>query len=489
MWTQIKSYLKGSVEAALLGRSLRLEEYLDLDSFSENRCRLSKEMRIKAFQIFELYENDLKEKNMWDDCDRIMDLLKKYNLRNQQADSSGGGNYYDRVYVDEIQDCTQAEICLFFVAAGFEVQSLFLVGDPAQAVVEGVDFRFEEVRSIVHKLSQRKETLHKATSLTTNFRSHGGILNCSSAVLDILDVAFPGSVKKSHTEFCYPGPKPAYYMLDSTTGGALLDLRDILGGNERTVVVCRDEIIDEVQSMSNDKYVWGIRVAKGLEFSDVVLVNFFHSIPSSDQRIWKLMLEAELAGTTKHLMKLLQKHLQVEMQLKLLYTGMGRSRNSLLFVETKTSVAGRAFFSWLQAKQLADPFDISSSKSERDTLTLDEWRTRGLDLARSADGPSSIPKLIEAVKCFEKAKSAKFLHRASAELEFHLLMQRLEDREVASTGGGSTSMTRAEEEEVAELIETMLQNHLHAEVKILCEAVKLTTCNPAKFNQYIVLRL
>lgn len=460
---------------------------MDLESFGENRCRLSKEMRVKAFRIFEQYENDLKDNNMWDDCDRIMNLLKKHDLRKHQPDTTaggGGGIDYDRVYVDEIQDCTQAEICLFFVAAGFRVQSLFLVGDPAQAVVEGVDFRFEEVRSIVHKLSQEKDTLHKATSLTTNFRSHGGILNCSSAILGIMDAAFPGSIKKSHTDCCSQGPKPAYYMMDRS--GAALDLKDILGGNERTVVVCRDEIRDEVQSISNDGYVWGIRGAKGLEFSDVVLVNFFHSIPKADQKAWKQMLEADRAGTTKQLTKLLQKHLQVEMQLKLLYTGMTRSRNSLLFVETNPSVAGRAFFSWLQAKQLADPFEISS-KPERYSLTLDEWRLRGLALVLSADGSSSIPKLKEAVNCFERAKSAKFLNRASAELDFHLLMQRLEDREESSMG--SASMTQAEEKEVAELIETMLQSQLHAEVKILCEAVKLRTCNPDKFNEYIMLRL
>ena len=174
------------------------------------------------------------------------------------------------------------------------------------------------------------------------------------------------------------------------------------------------------------------------------------------------------------------------MQLKLLYTGMTRSRNSLLFVETNPSVAGRAFFSWLQAKQLADPVEISS-KFERYSLTLDEWRSRGLALVLSADGSSSIPKLKEAVNCFERAKSTELLNRASAELDFHLVMQRLEDREESSMG--SASMTQVEEKEVAELIETMLQSQLHAEVKILCEAVKLITCNPDKFNEYIVLRL
>ena len=59
--------------------------------------------------------------------------------------------HYDRIYVDEVQDSTQAEISLFFLAAGLKTGSFFLSGDPAQAVVEGVDFRFEEVREVVHR--------------------------------------------------------------------------------------------------------------------------------------------------------------------------------------------------------------------------------------------------------------------------------------------------------------------------------------------------
>jgi hypothetical protein len=44
--------------------------------------------------------------------------------------------------MDKIQHFTQAEINLFLLA-GLDVQSsLILVGDPAQAVEEEVDFRF-----------------------------------------------------------------------------------------------------------------------------------------------------------------------------------------------------------------------------------------------------------------------------------------------------------------------------------------------------------
>jgi len=39
------------------------------------------------------------------------------------------------------------------VAVGGSVDALFPAGDPTQSVVEGVEFRFEEVRSLVYVLS------------------------------------------------------------------------------------------------------------------------------------------------------------------------------------------------------------------------------------------------------------------------------------------------------------------------------------------------
>lgn len=192
----------GSVEAVLPGRPLTLSEYLDEKSFGKDRCRLPRELRRKAYQIYEQYEANLRSKGLWDDSDRVMDVLSRCELKLLQPLSgcvpievAHQDCDYDKVYVDEIQDCTQAEICLLFIEAGLDVQSLFLVGDPAQAVVEGVDFRFEEVRAIVYKLSDGRETLERPVKLSVNYRSHSGILKCASAVLDTMHAAFPGSAK------------------------------------------------------------------------------------------------------------------------------------------------------------------------------------------------------------------------------------------------------------------------------------------------------
>ena len=473
-----------------------------------------------AFRIFEKYEKELVATDMWDDCDRMLDLLKRCDLNAKDrrplsgciSDGLGGtsSRNYDRVYVDEVQDCTQAEICLFIVAAGLQFQSLFLVGDPAQAVVEGVDFRFEDLRSIVFQLSQGRELLDRPTTLTANYRSHTGILNYAEKVIDLLDEAFPGSAKKLPTECRAHGPRPAFYMVNATATATGVDLKDVLAMNERLVVLCRDEF--RLQSNASST-LFGIREVKGLEFADVVLVDFFANIPDCDQKVWKQLLTAARAGVLKQS----SWGPQLEAQLKLLYTGSTRSQNRLMFFETRSSVAGLAFFSWLQANQLAEPLQISQDMEEQPIfMTSDEWRARGLDLTLSAEGAAAIPLLREAVKCFEKAKDSKLLQRASAELEFHKKMHSLTEARCSSgsssgattttsSSGATTttcssssssssissiqSMAQSEEKEVAGLIEKLVENQLHSSARSLCEAVEPICCDPAKFNRYITSRL
>ena len=50
---------------------------------------------------------------------------------------------------------------LYFMTAGLNTNALFLAGDPAQAVVEGVEFCFEEVRSLVYQLTGSRESLQR----------------------------------------------------------------------------------------------------------------------------------------------------------------------------------------------------------------------------------------------------------------------------------------------------------------------------------------
>ncbi|KAJ1437479.1 hypothetical protein B484DRAFT_392733, partial [Ochromonadaceae sp. CCMP2298] len=126
-WTQIRSFIKGSVEA-LLGegaaggstsssgssssgasssggsRALSLPAYLAL---AKGRCRLQPPERAEAYAVYAKYKALLVRAGLWDDCDRVMRILLAAGLHLPLGKSggdgggSGFGQVFDKVYVDE----------------------------------------------------------------------------------------------------------------------------------------------------------------------------------------------------------------------------------------------------------------------------------------------------------------------------------------------------------------------------------------------------
>jgi len=102
--------------------------------------------RCEAFEVFEAVGAVYVNKRLWDDGDRLLAIHRAL----QQAPQRGLLRTFYKVYVDEVQDLTNAELALLLHMSSSG--SLFLAGDPAQSVVEGVDFRFEEVSSVFDAL-------------------------------------------------------------------------------------------------------------------------------------------------------------------------------------------------------------------------------------------------------------------------------------------------------------------------------------------------
>jgi superfamily I DNA/RNA helicase len=163
--------------------------------------------------MFERYDKCMKELGLWDDCDRIAALFNRLESVRASDPVAYQNVRYNKVYVDEVQDYTQAEIAVFFCLCG--PGDLFLAGDPAQSVVEGVEFRFEEIRSVGYCLygEERKHLVpDKPRTVHLNFRSHCGILNVAAAVLSCLFEVFPDSAKQLKEDLgLFHGPRPGVF--------------------------------------------------------------------------------------------------------------------------------------------------------------------------------------------------------------------------------------------------------------------------------------
>ena len=184
--------------------------------------------------------------------------------------------------------------------------------------------------------------------LHLNFRSHTGILNLARAVLDKLFLLFPGAASKlPPDEGLYKGPRPALLQEPEDR------LLTLLSQNDGLMLLTHDHAREWLEGLcGSQRVVLGIREAKGLEFPEVAIVDFFSSLDRSDQLQWKHMLSIDDQARTSDV-SLRHKFPELETQLKLLYTAITRAERSLYMIETKRSVAGSAFFAFVQARGLA----------------------------------------------------------------------------------------------------------------------------------------
>jgi superfamily I DNA/RNA helicase len=159
--------------------------------------------------------------------------------------------------------------------------------------------------------------------------------------------------------------------------------------NPKIVVLCRDELFendnDNEISQQNDlkKFIpegilsLGIRAAKGMEFSDVLLVDFFSSLPVKDQKYWKKRLTVSKDGN-KFINTIETEYPEMESVLKLLYTAITRCCNRLIFVETNQTTASDYFFRWLKDKDLAQVHELTPEEESNESQSIgymspDEW--------------------------------------------------------------------------------------------------------------------
>ena len=283
VWTEIRSFIKGSAEALLSENGvLSLEDY---ESIGKKKAPNFSANRKVVYDLFLVYQQIHSSDRMFDEADLVFNIHRR--LQSIPAPEWSVHQFY----VDETQDFTQAELSLLIRCCRFP-NNLFFTGDTAQSIMRGIAFRFDDLKSLFHhakKAAGIREDHHdfirvpkRLYQLTHNYRSHAGILRLASSVVDLLLHYFRDSfdrLEKDQSQF--KGPKPVLLESCSPT-----DLAMILQGNQRqssriefgahqVVLVASNEARETIPDELKHGLVMTIYEAKGLEFDDVLIYNFF----------------------------------------------------------------------------------------------------------------------------------------------------------------------------------------------------------------------
>jgi hypothetical protein len=449
IWTNIRSFIKGSIEAIQHPNFvLSRQEYLSTNNFGRKRCRLTVEQRNIVYDVFTKYNRYLKEKGLWDKGDKIISIINRLQhakvYQPELLVKLDSFTHLTKIYVDEVQDYTQTEILLFFQMSG--PGDLFLAGDPAQNVQKGIEFRFEDIRSVGYFFSGENCSYlipPKPKIVNVNFRSHAGILDTASAILDIMFSVFPDSTKQlGRDEGLFRGPRPGVFQQAKRE-----IIKELVSDKMNGVVILThdDSVHICKELLGGYNLVYGIREAKGLEFKAVIVLDFFSTLPAYLQKPWREMFYGR-ADDTFH-----NEYPELESQLKLLYTAVTRCIDRLFFCETNKSIAGDAFIryittpsaSWSKVSSvkgsdgnyaLATLNDINST--ENMSMTSDEWLVSGVVNAEAAEVEGSAYSedahalMAKAIYCFEQSKNDTFLKKARIHLESFQFRKVLLDRQI-----------------------------------------------------------
>ncbi len=306
VWSEIQSHIKGSANSHLYpGQYLPERVYFELDGQKKNF--LTKEKKFIIFDIFGRYERWKRGIGAYDFMDVVNYALSHIRFHGY----TGAPIHY--LMIDEVQDLTHSTILLFMKITNM---GLFFSGDTAQTIAKGVGLRFSDLRSLFKIKEEMYYNSYYSNTwktpvikqLTVNFRSHGKILEVANSVVTLIETFFPRTIdklKKEKSEI--DGPKPilladvdldALFSLlfgvenyksarHSENKGSLTSSQVEFGCNQ--VIIVRDqESKDKLPPLLKHALVLTVYEAKGLEFDDVILYNFF-SDSDVDHQKWKLL--------------------------------------------------------------------------------------------------------------------------------------------------------------------------------------------------------
>ncbi|XP_042503955.1 uncharacterized protein LOC122081053 isoform X2 [Macadamia integrifolia] len=420
VFKEIISHIKGGMDA---GRAqdgkLSREDYVAL---SEGRVStLSRERREVIYDIFLDYEKKKLMSGEFDLADLVIDL--HHRLR----DGSYEGEEMDLVYIDEVQDLTMRQIALFKYICRNSSDGFVFAGDTAQTIARGIDFRFQDIKSLFFKEflsesgSDNNERVKRSSQprvseifhLNQNFRTHAGVLNLAHSVIDLLYRFFPHSIDVLSPETSLISGEAPVLLESGNDENSIITIFGNSGtisgsmigfGAEQVILVRDDSAKKEVSDhIGKQALVLTILECKGLEFQDVLLYNFFGTSPFKNH--WRVvyeymkeqdMLDASLPRSFPSFNK--AKHNVLCSELKQLYVAITRTRQRLWICEN-IEVLSRPMFDYWKKLCLVQVRKLDSSLAQEMQVgsSKEEWRLRGIKLFDEGNFEM-------ATMCFERAE-------------------------------------------------------------------------------------
>lgn len=320
LYEEFRGVLTGSVvDKPCLSR----EEYSNLGV--RQSIFLSDEREL-VYTLFEKYLAFLKENGLFDPNM----LAHGYLSHARQA--------YDFIVVDEVQDITNIQLQLILKSLK-QSDNFILCGDSNQ-IVHPNFFTWSGLKSMLYN-AESLEAGKVTRILQSNFRNSTAITGLANKLLRIKQKRFGSIDRESNYLMNSVSDKAGELVFVRDTDKAKRELsRQTRRSTKFAVLVMRDEDKAAVRQFFDTPLLFSIHEAKGLEYENVVLVNFISAERASFKEIIDGVSEEDLTGDLEYRRgrDKTDKSLEVyKFFINSLYVAVTRAVRKLYLIESDTS--------------------------------------------------------------------------------------------------------------------------------------------------------
>jgi len=352
IFEEFKGVLTGSVpDSAFLSK----DDYLNL---GVKQSIFLKQEREKIYEIFEKYRAWLSESEYFDSNILAFEYL---NLAQKK---------YDFVVVDEVQDITIIQLKL--ILSTLKNPNNFILSGDSNQIVHPNFFSWSKIKTLFY-FSDLQTSLTRI--LSTNYRNSKEITELSNTLLKIKNARF-GSIDKEST-----------YLINSvsTNKGELKLYEDnpkiktelntkTVNSAKYAVLVMNNQQKALVKQYFKTPLVFSIQEAKGLEYENIILVNFLSSYETEFQEITRGVLPEMLTDelTYSRAKNKEDKDLEVyKFFINSLYVAFTRGIRNIYMVEKNTK---QRLLELLDLTKTEQKLSIENQKSSAEEWLLEAKR-------------------------------------------------------------------------------------------------------------------
>jgi len=255
--TNVEQYyeeFKGVLTGVYHSKYLSKEEYLNL---GVKQSLFKQEERENVYNYFEKYLKYLKEDRLYDKNILASNLLKQVEA------------VYDYIVIDEVQDFSNIQI--FFILKSLKNPQNFIFSGDSNQIIYANFFSWSKLKEMLFK--QLKDT--KIKILTKNYRSSNSVINISNRLLKIKQLRF-GSIDKESNYLINKASSLEGSISYHKTNHKLYNSfnKSIQNSTEFAIIVFDEESKIKIKEKFSTPLIFTVSQSKGLEYKNVILVNF-----------------------------------------------------------------------------------------------------------------------------------------------------------------------------------------------------------------------